>query len=78
MTSRITDGGDIRCTECGREVDEFMTIAEGWGYWSDGCGDLLAYCPTCTRREFAPDAPASGRWPLVHVAARLECSVGRS
>ena len=29
--------------------------------WSDGIGELVAFCPECARREFAPDAPASGR-----------------
>jgi len=31
----------IRCKECHREVDEFKR----WGYWSDGCGALLEFCP---------------------------------
>jgi hypothetical protein len=51
----------IRCEQCGREVDEFTAIKERWGYWSDGCGELLAYCPECARREFASDARASAR-----------------
>ncbi len=50
----------IRCEGCGRVVDEFTAIAERWGYWSDGCGELLPFCPECARREFAPNAPASG------------------
>ena len=30
--------------------------------WSDGIGRAgLPFCPECARREFAPDAPASGR-----------------
>jgi hypothetical protein len=41
-------------------VDEFTAIAERWGHRSDGCGELLAFCPKCARREFAPEAPASG------------------
>jgi hypothetical protein len=41
------DDGSIRCTECGRAVDEFTAIAEHWGFWSDGCGELLPYCPEC-------------------------------
>ena len=58
-------GAAIRCSECHREVDEFLAIAERWGYWSDGCGELLPFCPECATREFASDAPESGRWPLV-------------
>lgn len=56
----------VRCSECKRDVDEFTAIAEKWGYWSDGCGELLPFCPECARREFAPGAPASGLVPLVH------------
>ncbi len=56
----------IRCSECQREVDEFTAIAERWGFWSDGCGELLSFCPECSRREFAADAPASALVPLVH------------
>lgn len=55
----------VRCSECKREVDEFTAISERLGYWSDGCGDLLVFCPECARREFADDAPASGLVPLV-------------
>ena len=51
----------IRCTECHRAVDEFLAIAERWGYWSDGCGELLPFCPECAQREFSPDATSSGR-----------------
>ena len=51
--------GLIRCTECHREVDEFTAIKERWGYWSDGCGELLPFCPECAKREFALDAPPS-------------------
>lgn len=53
------DGG-VRCTECGRDVDEFTTIAEPWLYYSDG-RELYPYCLDCAIREFAEDAPASGR-----------------
>lgn len=53
--------GGVRCEGCRRAVDEFTAIAERWGYWSDGCGELLPFCPDCARREFAPDADASGR-----------------
>jgi hypothetical protein len=59
------DEGLVRCSECHREVDEFVAISEQWAYWSDGCGELLAFCPECLRREFARDAPASGLVPLV-------------
>jgi hypothetical protein len=59
------DESSIYCAECQRTVDELTAIAERWRYWSDGCGELLAYCPACAEREFSPDAPASGRVPLV-------------
>jgi len=52
----------IVCTECGREVDEFTAIAEGWRHYSDG-SSLIPYCPACARREFADDAPASAASP---------------
>jgi hypothetical protein len=56
--------------ECEREVDEFTAIFEKWGFWSDGCGELLPARRECSRREFAPEARASGSWPLVqHLAA---------
>jgi hypothetical protein len=60
MTDLSREPEPIRCSECHREVDEFTAIKERWGYWSDGCGELLPFCPECARREFAPDAPASG------------------
>jgi hypothetical protein len=49
----------VRCAECAREVDEFTAIAEKWGYWSDGMGELVPFSPECARREFSPDAPRS-------------------
>jgi hypothetical protein len=61
---RAVDDMAVRCTECKWEVDEFTAIAEGWRYYSDSRGDLMPFCPECARREFAPDAPASGRRPL--------------
>ncbi len=39
-------------------------IAERWGYWSDGCGELLPSCPECASREFAPAALAGGVVPV--------------
>ena len=48
-----------------REVDEFTAITEEWGHWSDGVGELVPYCSHCARREFAPNAQASGRVPIV-------------
>jgi len=41
------DDTAIRCTECNYEVDEFTAIAKGWRYYSNGCGDLLPFCPGC-------------------------------
>jgi hypothetical protein len=66
MTSPLTGDEAIRCSECRREVDEFTAIAERWGYWSDGCGELMPFCAECSRREFADDAPVSGLVPIVH------------
>ena len=58
----MDDDGAVRCSECDRAVDEVTTIAERWLYYSDG-RDVYPYCPICAEREFAEDAPASGRWP---------------
>jgi hypothetical protein len=38
-----------------RDVDEFTALAERWSYWSDGCGELLPFCPERARGEFAGD-----------------------
>ncbi len=54
----------LRRAECDREVDEFTAIADRWGFWSDGCGELVPFCPECAKREFAPDASSSGVAPL--------------
>jgi hypothetical protein len=56
----VLDVGAIRCSERRRELDEFTAIHERWGYRSDGYGEFLPFCPECARREFAPDARASG------------------
>ena len=48
-----------------RRATSFTAIAERWGFWSDGCGELLPFCPECVRRAFAADA-SSRRVPLVH------------
>jgi hypothetical protein len=37
--------------------DERFTIAEHWTWWSDGCGQLLAFCPECAEREFGHRTP---------------------
>jgi hypothetical protein len=34
----ISEAVAVRCTECGREVDELLTIAERWTWWSDEYG----------------------------------------
>jgi hypothetical protein len=49
----LLDPTALHCSECHRDVDEFTAIAERWGFWSDGCGELLPYCPECAKREFA-------------------------
>jgi hypothetical protein len=58
----MRDLGDglIRCSECRREVDEFVAIKERWGYWLDG-RDLLPYCPACSEREFGGDGAGAAR-----------------
>jgi hypothetical protein len=61
----------IRCAECRREADDFTAIAEGWRYYSDGTSGLMPFCPACARREFAPDAPASGLAPSTGAPAKL-------
>jgi hypothetical protein len=52
LVSSAVDDDAVRCTECHREVDEFTAIAERSRYWSDGCGELLPFCPECSKREF--------------------------
>lgn len=47
-----TETGRIRCAECCREADELLTIKDQWTWWSDGCGELLPFCPECAKREF--------------------------
>jgi len=59
----VLDQAAVRCAECDREVDEFIAIAEKWGYWSDGVGELVPFSPDCARREFASEARASGSPP---------------
>jgi hypothetical protein len=59
--------GSIRCSECRREVDEFTAIMERWRFWSDGCGELLPFCPECDEREFGGHATESV--PLIHSRA---------
>ncbi len=41
----IEDGITAESCGRGREVDELTAITERWGYWSDGCGELLPFCP---------------------------------
>ncbi len=38
---------------------EVTGVTGQWGFWSDGCGELLPFCPECARRELARDALAS-------------------
>jgi hypothetical protein len=57
----------IRCSKCHRVMDEFTAIAEQWGFWSDGVGELLPFCPECARREFG--GRASEPVPLAHPRA---------
>jgi hypothetical protein len=58
----VLDLGVVRCSDCRRAVDEFTAIVERWGFRSDGCGELLPFCPECAistpwsrdRRRFLP------------------------
>jgi len=50
----MEDKMNIRCTECDHAVDEFAAIAERWGYWSDGTGELLPLCPPHVSSRPAP------------------------
>ena len=47
-----SDGVVVLCAECGVEADERWVIVERWTWWSDGCGNLLPFCPGCAEREF--------------------------
>jgi hypothetical protein len=66
-----------RYTECHRDVDEFTAIAERWGYWSDACGEILPFCPECARREFANDAPLTGKRISSALRNRRPLALGR-
>jgi len=41
----------VRCSDCGREVDEEDAQAQRWGYWFI-VGELYPYCPECAQRAF--------------------------
>jgi hypothetical protein len=61
------DLGLVSCAGCHREADEFEVIAERWGSWSDGLGELLPFCPTCGEQEFGHVLPATkGRRQGLH------------
>ena len=66
-TNRGSNTATFDCAECRRDVDEFTAIAEKWGYWSDGVGELVPFCPEC--------AHASSRPTLVPPGCGLWCSV---
>src|SRR5262249_34942994 len=42
----------VSCAKCGRSVDERTVDEEDWGFWSNGFGQWLPYCPPCARRTF--------------------------
>jgi hypothetical protein len=65
------DDTALRCTECKNKVDEFTAIAEGWGYYSDGCGDLMPFCPECARPSSRPTLPRAGKCLSFCVAATI-------
>lgn len=50
---QLHDEPPLRCAECARPVDEFAARLEGWRYWSDGSGELIPFCPDCSRPEIA-------------------------
>ena len=41
-----------QCVGCGLEADARFTVAENWTWWANGEGDLVPYCPACSRRRF--------------------------
>ena len=45
------------CAECGRPARGRADEA-GWLYWSDGIGELHAFCLACASREFDHPGPA--------------------
>ncbi len=50
----IWEATGFAAKKCGREVNELNAITERWGYWSDGCGELLPFCPECVRPSSRP------------------------
>lgn len=50
---QLHDELPIRCALCQRSVHEFTASLEGWHYWSDGAGELIPFCPDCSRPELA-------------------------
>ncbi len=43
----------VGCARCDRSVpDEDHAELRGWGYYEDGLGELVAFCPECAAREF--------------------------
>jgi hypothetical protein len=51
-------GALIACAGCVRPVHEADAEPLGWGFQSDGAGELLPFCALCTYFEFRPDARA--------------------
>jgi hypothetical protein len=61
----------LRCAECHRRPRPDENPDDEWRVYSDGIGELHTFCPECARREFAPDAPASGLAPATPSPAKL-------
>jgi hypothetical protein len=53
------ESGVLRCVECGRQPNEGENAEDEWRCYSDGLGELPAFCPGCAEREFG--ATARGR-----------------
>jgi hypothetical protein len=46
------DSSYVVCAKLPPACHRIEAIAEKWGYWSDGIGELHPICPECARREF--------------------------
>jgi hypothetical protein len=59
--------GRVQCVECGRRARDVDDEEERFRFWSDGVGELMAFCVECSHREFGvprlPDARSQGGMP---------------
>ena len=47
MEPSSADTALLVCASCGRETDEPGASREHWGFWADGLGQWVLYCPSC-------------------------------